>query len=207
MAWAPTYATDAELRSYLRISDGDDDPRIAGVVEAASRAVDRATRRQVGGIDEAAERRVSATLDRSASHQRPGLDRPRWIVDIDDLMTTTDLAISIRSADVTTYTLEPVNAASYGRPWEQLIIDATSGIRPWGEPHEVYVTALWGWSAVPTTVREATLLQAARFFKRRDAPFGVAGSPDLGSEMRLLDKVDPDVAVMLRDYRRDWAVA
>jgi hypothetical protein len=68
----------------------------------------------------------------------------------------------------------------------------------------VQVTATWGWTAVPATIKKATLLQASRFYKRRDAPFGVAGSPDMGSEMRLLAKVDPDVEVMLGDYRRKW---
>ncbi len=207
MAWRPAYATSTQLRDYLRIGDGDDDTRISGVLEAASRAVDRHCHRQFGKVDAAELRRYSAVLDRSASHQRPGLDRPRWIIDIDDVHTTTDLAVVIRTASVTTYTLEPINAAAEGRPWETLIIDATSGIRPYGEPHEVYVTAQYGWASVPVAVREATLLQAARLFKRQDAPFGVAGSPDLGSEMRLLAKVDPDVAVTLRDFRRDWAIA
>jgi len=56
---------------------------------------------------------------------------------------------------------------------------------------------------VPTTVKQATLLQASRVFARREAPFGVAGSPDMGSELRLLEKVDPDVAVMLVPYVRN----
>jgi hypothetical protein len=46
------------------------------------------------------------------------------------------------------------------------------------------------------------MLQASRFYARRDSPYGVAGSPDLGSEVRLLSKVDPDVAVSLADYVR-----
>ena len=50
--------------------------------------------------------------------------------------------------------------------------------------------------------QEATLLQASRLAARRDSPFGVAGSPDAGSEMRLLARVDPDVAVALEPYRR-----
>jgi hypothetical protein len=64
----------------------------------------------------------------------------------------------------------------------------------------VKVTALWGWTAVPVAVKQATLLQASRFFSRRHSPYGVAGSPELGSEIRLLARVDPDVGVSLRDY-------
>ena len=66
------------------------------------------------------------------------------------------------------------------------------------------VTARWGWAAVPSTIKQATLLQASRLLARRDAPFGIAGSPDVGSEIRLLARVDPDVAVAVAPYRRWW---
>lgn len=50
---------------------------------------------------------------------------------------------------------------------------------------------------VPGPVELACLIQASRWFKRKDAPFGIAGSPELGSELRLLSKLDPDVEVLL----------
>jgi hypothetical protein len=52
-------------------------------------------------------------------------------------------------------------------------------------------------SPVPAEVKLATELQASRWAKRRDAPFGVAGSPELGSELRILAKLDPDVEILL----------
>ena len=39
--------------------------------------------------------------------------------------------------------------------------------------------------------------EASRWFARRNSPYGIAGSPEMGSELRLLAKLDPDVAVML----------
>jgi hypothetical protein len=71
----------------------------------------------------------------------------------------------------------------------------------------VEVAALWGWTSVPPTIMQANLIQAARFLKRRDAPFGVAGSLELGSEIRLLSKLDPDVALMVGAYKRNWGAA
>lgn len=59
---------------------------------------------------------------------------------------------------------------------------------------------------VPPTITAACLLQASRFWKRRDAPFGIAGSPVLGNEMRLLAKLDPDVEVMLWNYVNWWSI-
>lgn len=57
-----------------------------------------------------------------------------------------------------------------------------------------------GEAAVPEAVVNACLLQASRYWSRRSAPFGVAGSPELGNELRLLNKLDPDVEVLLGPY-------
>ena len=67
------------------------------------------------------------------------------------------------------------------------------------------VTATFGWAAVPATIHNACLLQASRFFADRNMPHGIAGSPDLGNELRLLAKVHPDVEVMVTPYKRAGA--
>lgn len=201
MAWAPDYATTAEARSFItRDSSTADDTELALAVSAASRAIDRHTGRQFGQVAAAEERAFTPRLDRRRHRYRP-----RWIVDIDDLMTTTDLVVTVGESTVTTHQLRPPNAPStISRPWTELVLDSRSEARPVGDDDEVTVTAIWGWTAVPDTIKQATLLQTSRFFARRNSPFGIAGSPDLGSEMRLLDKVDADVAVILRDYVREW---
>ena len=105
------------------------------------------------------------------------------------------------------YVLEPRNAAVKGRPWTQMLVRPNSQFKPTGAADEVAVTALWGWSAVPATIEAATKLQASRFLSRRESPYGVAGSPDTGSELRLLARLDVDVAVMVSDFRRWWGGA
>lgn len=57
---------------------------------------------------------------------------------------------------------------------------------------------------VPAGVRLACLMQASRWYKRRDAAFGVLGSPDMGNMTRLLSKLDPDVAVLLSGFKNNW---
>lgn len=200
MAWAPDYVTATELKTYLRLSDADDDALVAQVITAASRAVDHHCNRQFGTAG-------------GARYYRPLWDRQssRWTVVIDDLTDDTGMAIAIDTEGddtfagaVTLYTLLPRNAEANGRPWTQLAISHLSDVQPCRPTvEEVRVTVdAWGWTAVPTAVKEATMLQAARFYTRRDAPFGVAGSPDTGSELRLLARLDPDVAVSLRAYVR-----
>lgn len=58
---------------------------------------------------------------------------------------------------------------------------------------------------VPDTVKLATMIQASRLYHRRNSPFGIAGSVEMGSELRLFNKVDPDVAVLLSTERNHWS--
>ena len=188
MAWAPNYAQVADLAEYLRIPDAQDDQTLAASIAAASRAIDEATGRQFGQV-----------ASPEVRYYEPRFDRVRcsWVAQVDDLMTTTGLAVVQDGATVTEYTLGPRNALAKGLPYTEVWVEDAS-------TEELAITARWGWSAVPDAVKTACLLQAGRLFKRRDAPFGVAGSPQLGSEMRLLAKLDPDVEVTLRAYRRWW---
>jgi hypothetical protein len=55
-------------------------------------------------------------------------------------------------------------------------------------------------SPVPAAVKLATEIQAERFFKRRDAPFGVVGSAEFGNFARLLNKLDPDVELLISGH-------
>ena len=195
MAWQPDYVSVGDLKAHMRIDDDLDDVQLAVAITSASRAIDRACLRQFGVVATAEARTYRATWDRNE-----GL----WCSAIDDLMTTTDLVVTVDGAAVSAslYRLEPLNAAAEGWPWVELFTDSATTPTLGQGQCTVAVTARWGWTSVPTTIKQATLIQAAHFFKRREATFGVAGSPDLGNELRLLAKVDPDVDVMVKTYRR-----
>jgi hypothetical protein len=200
MAWQPDYVTAAEMKHYAHISDTDDDAEVAWAVTTASRAVDRHTHRQFGLVAAPEARYYTARY-----HRRLG----RWVVDIDDLMTSTGLEVMADLSDTGTYTdeldelaMRPVNAAPEGRPWTRLVVLPDSANQPRANDAGVEVTARFGWTEVPVAVEQATLLQGSRFLSRRDSPYGVAGSPETGSELRLLAKLDADVAVTLSSYIR-----
>lgn len=206
MAWELDYATLAELKHYVKIPDDDteDDAELALDLTAASRAVDRACLRQFGKSAAAEDRYFTAQWDRWLQ---------AWVIRVDDITDSTGLTLAYDSAGdatyggaITAYRLLPRNAAAKGRPWEEIQVLRSSSVMPSGTDGAIKVHSLFGWSAVPSTVKLATLLQASRFAARRDSPYGVAGSPDAGSELRLLAKVDPDVAVMLAGYRRKWGM-
>lgn len=96
----------------------------------------------------------------------------------------------------------PRNNFAKGKPYEQLAVLPTSANQPTAARYGVQVTARFGWTTTPKPVQLTSKIQGSRFFMRREAPFGIAGSPENGSELRLLAKVDPDLAVGLADYRR-----
>lgn len=198
MAWAPDYITSAEAKAYLRITHSDDDVQIADAITAASRAIDLHCCRQFGVVAAPEERFYTAYWDRR---------RCRWLVDIDDVMSTSGFVVEADGDALTAYTLEPRNAAAKSRPWTTLVVDSDSAVVPTGAEYEMAVTGLWGWTAVPTAVKAACKLQTSRFHQRRTSPYGIAGSPETGGELRLLSKVDADVGVMLRPYAKWWAAA
>lgn len=195
MVWAPDYVTADELTGeILQIGVGVDDAWVDHCVAAASRTIDDHCNRQFGQVPAA----VAADFPVSFRYERN-----RYVVPIHDLMTTDGLVIDVDGTAVTDgYVLEPADAAMRGEPWTRVALPVGACYPFVGVEPSVSVTGRWGWSAVPPTIEAATLLQAQRFYMRRGAWNGVAGSPDLGSELRLLSKADADVAVMLARYVR-----
>jgi hypothetical protein len=195
VAWAPDYVTVSELKSYRRIDGTGDDIELALAAGSASRAIDGATGRQFGKTDAVEIRTYKAGWSDSEGC---------YFADIDDVQTLAGLVVTVSGAAVTSgdYELWPVNADKDGKPWEKLYV-ATVTPPTFGRGlGTVQVAATFGWTAVPVSIRNACLLQASKFFVSRNMPHGIAGSPDLGNEMRLLAKEHPEVELMLKEFTR-----
>lgn len=201
MAWAPDYTTTTVLADYMRVGDTDDAAQMALAITASSRAIDLATGRQFGKV---------STSEARYSRVRWDLADLAWTVDIDDVYDAAGLAVAMDpsrdqswNTAVTDFILRPRNSAAKGKPFTYLSIGRMVRLC---RGDEVQVTTnKFGWSATPNVVVQACLLQSSRLMMRRDSPFGVAGSPaNGGSELRLLAKLDPDVAVMLQSVTRTW---
>lgn len=188
MTWAPDYLTVEQLAAYLNVDDRLDDVELSTWVTAASRAVDRLCNRQFG---------KSAAAVRT--YRRPAVYdvvTGLWLLEVDDLPDVTGMTVGGVAYAAAGVTLLPDNAPAEGRPWERLGFVNQP-------PSPVAVSAAaWGWAAVPAQVPGAVKLQGARWNARRSSPLGVAGSPDQGSELRLLAKLDPDVSTTLAGLSR-----
>lgn len=200
MPWAPDYLTLAEAKAYLRVSDVLDDAEISVWVTAASRAVDRYCNRQFGQLAVPAARTY-----RRAPVYDPTLGL--WCYEIDDLQDVTGFLVDGVAYASSGAVLLPDNAPAEGRPWTRLGVAAAPALPYPGSPAASVLTGRWGWAATPAQVTAATRLQVSRWHFRRDAPSGVAGSPDSGSELRLLARLDPDVKTSLIGLSRRRMVA
>jgi hypothetical protein len=211
------------FRTFLRTAavaddlDDPDSPIETLALEAAARAIDHACGRDFRPAGAVATARYFTPYHRDTARgiiDYPSVYYRRAILPIDDVFDLTGMTVyydvtgngGFTGTAITAYRAGPLNAPGRGMPYTQLAFD--SGTYPPTHADSVKVTALWGWAAdPPTTIAQANLIQGARFFKRRDAAFGIAGSPDMGNELRLLAKLDPDVALMVSAFKRYWGVA
>lgn len=199
MALGDSYATLAELKSRLGgVSGSGEDAALTNALASASRSIEQYCRRQFNKTTTASARVFNPTSYR--------------LTLVDDFHTTTDLVIATDGGGDGTYEatwsssdyqLEPLNGITNGESgWPYFRIRAVySRYFPcYWRRAPVQVTAQWGWTAVPTSVKEACLALAEETYKLKDAPFGVAGFGDLGV-MRIRD--NPKIAAMLTPYRLD----
>lgn len=197
------YATLNEIKAALRIGTADnfDDDLITNCAGAASRLIDGYCNRKFWSSGTAQTRTYTAGNE--------------FVCQIDDIAGT---AITLKSStlgdgnfDVTwttsDYQLEPLNGNLDGLDWAYDRIRAIGDYlfptlnANYGEQALVQLTAVFGWPSIPEPVKQATIIQASRIFKRYDSPLGVAGFGDLGA-IRVSRFLDPDVAQLVEPYRR-----
>jgi hypothetical protein len=189
------YAALAEVKSSLRIpvSDTVDDAMIELAVEAASREIDQACER----------------IFYQASGSRVFVPRDSYVCEIDDLRTLTTLKTSSGADGIfditwaaTDYQLEPLNGIVGG------IVSPTTQIRAVDEylftidggEATVQVTGTWGWTAIPTVIKQATVILASRIFRRNDSPLGVMGFGDMG--VVRVSRIDPDIDALIGPFKK-----
>lgn len=190
---APIYASLDELKRQLTIpaSNTDHDEDLTNRLVAASR-----------GIDDYTDRWFYLPATATAKEVNP---RRRTIKEDDgerlllpwDIGSLSGLIVEVGSGGswtaVTNYETDPDGALADSKPITGLL--RTAGVWQTSATQRVRITARWGYPVLPQVVTDATLLQAARLFKRRQSPEGVLGNTEFG--MIRVSRVDPDVAALV----------
>lgn len=193
MAITDGYCTLADVKAALRITDAVDDSLLEMAVESASRLIDGHAYRYFYNDG-------TATKDFIAQDS--------FHVIIDDLVTMIELkATDEVGSDYVIFgqndfQLRPVNGEQDGLvvPFTSILATDNLLFNIKGEQALVRVTGVWGWPAVPIAIKQATIIQASRIYKRLDSPLGVAGFGDLGA-IRVGRALDPDVEQLVTPYR------
>lgn len=187
---ANEYANLQLLKASLGLENDDDsrDALLVAALAAASRGIDAATGRRFW-LDSTASARTFNTEGRTVC------DRNGTRLIIDDAGAEPTLVETGSAGSwsvVTGYETGPENALSRGRPITSLLLPSGG----WGP--RVRVTVPWGWPAEPDEITQASVIQAARLFKRKDSPEGVTGSAEWG--VVRLSRRDPDVWALIEHY-------
>lgn len=195
MALGDSYATTAELKSYLRITDTAEDTLLSDSLSTASRLIEHHCDRQFNKTTSASARVFYASSS--------------CTVHVDDFHTTTDLVIKHSSGDDGTYDITlttadyqllPLNgivSGESGWPYYRIELQGfyvSAAVRP-----QIEVTAQWGWTAVPAAIKRACIQMASEVYKLKGAPFDVAGMDQFGP-IRIRES--QRVTAMLVPYRR-----
>lgn len=193
MPWAPDQYVeitgDDGLAAFCR--KPADDSFLPALGTAAARAVDDYCNRQFGQLAAAA----TFTYD---GHNAVRLRDGTWVLPVDDVQDITAATVTVDGAVVAAgldgYRWWETDAIAKGYPYTAVRFAE----QPCGD---VEVFAKFGWLAFPAAVIGAVRFQTNRWCIRQESPYGVAGSPDAGTEVRLSARLDPDTRTILAGGR------
>jgi hypothetical protein len=192
-----SYATLAEFKAAVGITDTVDDSALQAVLDATDTLIDLHCDRKTG-FGTASETRYYTAED--------------WeYVLTDDLVSVTTLQTDDDANGTyettwtsgTDYVLAPRNAALDGFPYTEI---DTSVTWPRNFPKDVYlgvkVVGVFGFPSVPAAVKQAEIIQANAVWASRVSPYAIVGSADLGGILRMSRALHPEAALILEPYRK-----
>ena len=193
-------ASDVKTALAIGTADTTDDTLINEVIAAASRAIDDYTGQFFYQIADGTAFFTASNYEEVNTHGFP-------IISVGSLTTDGDGSGTYETTwSAADYNLLPANNAlangSAAKPYTQIAVTPSgSHAFPSELAKGVRVTGHFGWAAVPSAVKLATIAQSAMLFEGRRAPFGVIGSTDQGTVMRMSARMHPEAVMLLEGYR------
>ncbi len=194
------YAALATLKLDVGISDANDDALLQLALDAATTWIDQYTGRSFVG-----ETGATKYYYPTAS---------RYLDLTPDIRTVTSINTDINgdgtftdSFAATDYLLAPLNPEPDAGIYSRIEITPLSA-KSFTPNRRIKVVGDWGYTvsgAAPPSIQKACLIQASRLFKRKEAPFGILQTTDLGQFTRI-SALDPDVKALLDPYRASTKV-
>lgn len=192
-----SYATLAQFKAAVGITDNTDDTPLQNVLDATDTLIDLYCDRKTG-FGTASETRYYTAQDYD-------------YVLTDDLVSVTALHTDDLSNGTystawtagTDFQLTPKNYALDGFAYTGI---SRSNAYTKNFPKDVFlgvrVQGVFGFPSVPAAVVQAEIIQANAVWSSRTAPFSVIGSADLGGILRMSRSLHAEAALLLEPYRR-----
>lgn len=216
------YCSAAEVRAQMNMTDATQDANILLIINAASKAINDYTHRPDGFVA------LAAAAARIYTGSGGPVQKINECVDI-TMVAVKDSPTDTTYTDWAPTDWIPFTGDSRfpefqpldrGRPYTAIMIEpggdyshfasgsytGRGGFRPSHSAHRgvptVQVTARWGFAAiVPEPIKQATIIQVARWFKRGGSAWADAlASGDLGTIL-YTKAVDPAIALLLNQGR------
>jgi hypothetical protein len=105
----------------------------------------------------------------------------------------------------TDYILWPYNALDDGRPYTRIDLDLMFGTHFawWNFRRAIRITGKFGYAAaVPDDIKQAAIIQAARWFKRGQLNYQDLGVVTDSAQLVYQNKIDSDVEIMVQHLRK-----
>ena len=202
------YVDKADVKTWLNISGTGQDSNIDIAINAACRAIDDFVGREFIQSETVETRYYNCEFMDYAF--------------VDDIATTTGLVVTTLNKDGTDdqtlvldtdYYLYPLNSDKLTptMPFNKIVMAIENGgkILPTSHPKSLKITAKFGFpdqhntgSYIPEAITQASLIQAARFWQRKNSPMGFSGNPETGqAPIIFLSELDPDVKTLCKRFK------
>ncbi len=178
------YVDKNTLKTWMGLSGSTQDDNLDVALDAASAAIDAYCGRQFT-ISAAVETRL---------YDCEFMD----YADVDDIATTTGLVVKTLNADGSVAETLTLNTDYYLAPYNA---DKLDPILPFTKIIMAIEYLKKGIDEKQST--QATLIQASRFFQRKNSPMGFSGNPETGQPaVVFLSELDPDVKNLVKSFKK-----
>ncbi|QDP46750.1 MAG: hypothetical protein Tp156SUR915002_40 [Prokaryotic dsDNA virus sp.] len=199
------YVSTADLKNYIGLTGSGQDTNISNAIQSASRQIDRICGRRF--------------FQDATANAKTFTPKSNLFLETPDISTTTGLIVKLDTTDNgsydktltidTDFIVMPTNPRVLGsgagehEPYTEIRILNTRSSERFDPDiiNNVQITAKFGFAIIPEDIKQATLIQGLRLFKRKDTPFNVFGNETTGT-IELFNKFDPDAMSLLKNFRR-----
>ena len=203
------YVDKDDVKTWLGITGTGQDANLDIAIDAACRAIDDFVGREFIQSETVETRYYNCEFMDYAF--------------VDDIATTTGLVVTTLNKDGTDdqtlvldtdYYLYPLNSDKLTptMPFNKIVMAIENGgkILPTSHPKGLKITAKFGFpdqhnagGYIPEAITQAALIQATRFWQRKNSPMGFSGNPETGqAPIIFLSELDPDVKTLCKKFKK-----